>query len=406
MAIRPVTVSQLNGYIKRVLQTEPLLGDVVVEGEVSNLTYHSSGHVYFSLKDDKSVLRCFLARPNAEKLSFLIEEGMKITAAGYVSVFERGGYYSLNVKEVEESGVGDLAKAFDMLKEKLLKEGLFDERYKKPIPFFPKKVVLVTAPAGAAVRDMTKTIRAKNIIVDILIYPVLVQGPGAASDIAKAIDHIGKAFPSTDVMILGRGGGSTEDLWAFNEEVVARAIFRSKIPVISAVGHETDHTISDFVADMRAPTPTAAAEMAVPSVDELRDDVASLKSAIDASFDRGLSLRRERLESLDVSYYGGGILNMIEARRSKAEYLGEKNRASMCRLVDGLKKQVGIKEAVIEGASPRRILRKGYTLTLDHEGKAISSVEDVTMGDRITVVFRDGRADADVIKKEEDRVGK
>ena len=268
MAIKPVSVSQLNGYIKRILQTDPLLGNVSVVGEVSNLKYHGSGHVYFTLKDANSKISCFLPHDRAEALRYELSEGMEITASGYIYLYERGGSYSLNIRDIEVAGLGNLAIAFEKLKSKLEAEGLFDPAKKKAIPSFPEKIAVVTSETGAAVRDILKIIKNRNNYVDVLIYPVLVQGPAAAGEIAAAINHINEKWPDTDTIITGRGGGSMEELWAFNEEIVARAIYASAIPVISAVGHETDFTIADFVADRRAETPTAAAHMAVPDINE------------------------------------------------------------------------------------------------------------------------------------------
>ena len=276
MGLKPVKVSQLNNYIKRILQSDPILGSVSVIGEISNLKFHNSGHVYFSLKDEKSRINCFLAADNVDAVEDMLVEGNEVTARGYIYLYERGGSYSLNVRTMESAGRGDLAAAFEKLKAKLEKEGIFDPAHKKVLPFFPQKVAVVTSPTGAAVRDIVKIITGRNDCVDIVIYPVLVQGPYAAEEIAHAIKDINENHSDVDIIITGRGGGSMEELWAFNEECVARSIYGSDIPVISAVGHETDFTISDFAADRRAETPTAAAQMAVPDTKELRDRIEAL----------------------------------------------------------------------------------------------------------------------------------
>ena len=270
MGLKPFSVGQVNNYIGRILKTDPILGNISVIGEISNLTFHKSGYVFFSLKEDKSRLKCIIAPWNVEKITCPLEEGMEVIASGFISVFERDGVYNLNVRDIETNGIGQLAVAFEKLKAKLEKEGLFAQENKKPLPSFPSNVAVVTSETGAAVRDIIKTIKNKNDYVNILIYPVLVQGPAAAREIAGAIDRINAEYSEIDVIITGRGGGSMEELWAFNEEIVARSIFASKIPVISAVGHETDFTIADFTADFRAATPTAAAEMAVPDTRELK----------------------------------------------------------------------------------------------------------------------------------------
>ena len=272
MALRPVSVTQLNEYIGRILQTDPLLGNISVTGEISNLKYHSSGHVYFSMVDDKSKVNCFLPASYAEHMRYQLGDGMEIIVRGYINVFKKGGTYTLFVRNIEISGEGNLAAAFMLLKEKLEKEGLFDPAHKKPLPTFPRKLGIITSETGAAVRDIIKIIKSRTHMTDILVFPVLVQGEGAAADIAGMIDLVNEQFgEELELLIVGRGGGSMEDLWAFNEEIVARAIFRSQIPIISAVGHEIDFTIADFVADCRAATPTAAAEMAVPDTEKLRE---------------------------------------------------------------------------------------------------------------------------------------
>ena len=290
MGLKPIRVGQLNNYIGRVLKTDPILGNVSVIGEISNLKFHSSGHVYFSLKDETSKINCFLSSSNLEHITCPMEEGMEIVASGFISVYERGGYYSLNIRDMEVNGEGQLAIQFEKLKAKLEKEGLFAPEHKKPLPEFPSKIAVVTSETGAAVRDIIRTIKNKNDYVDILVYPVLVQGPAAAQDIAGAIRDINENYKDVDVIITGRGGGSMEELWAFNEEVVARSIFASEIPVISAVGHETDFTISDFTADFRAATPTAAAELAVPDTGKLREYLEDMKEELASSLIQGIEM--------------------------------------------------------------------------------------------------------------------
>ena len=282
MAAKPVKVSQLNAYIKRILQSSPVLSNVTVIGEVSNLKFHSSGHVYFSLKDEKGKISCFLPADIAVSMDKSIEEGTEAVVTGYIYLYERGGSYSINVKTIEKSGTGNLAAEFEKLKKKLEAEGLFDRSAKKPLNPFPRRVAVVTSDTGAAVHDIIKIIRSRNRYVDILVCPVLVQGPSAASDISSMITELNEKCPDTDVIITGRGGGSMEELWAFNEESVARAIAASDIPVISAVGHETDFTIADFAADVRAETPTAAAVLAVPDINELVMYTEELMQSIDA----------------------------------------------------------------------------------------------------------------------------
>jgi len=351
MAVKPVSVTQLNGYVKRVIQTDPLLGNVSVIGEISNIKYHESGHVYFSMKDENSRINCFLPSDRAGDIRYELENGMEITACGYVYIYEKGGTYSFNIRDVEVSGRGNLSIAFESLKEKLLKEGLFDAAHKKSIPAFPRKIALVTSGSGAAVEDMVKIITSKNNIVDIVIFPVQVQGKGAAREISGAIDRINSEFPDMDIIIAGRGGGSMEELWAFNEESVVRSIFKSRIPVISAVGHEIDVTMADFVSDMRAETPTAAAQLAVPDISELKSH---------------LNYMKERLCDL--------------ARRHV-----EKKRQS-----------AGALKIKLESLSPSGIMSLGYGAILDKNGVLTGAASAFERGDALTVVFADGRIDCDV----------
>ena len=347
MAVKPVRVSQLNGYIKRVLSTDPLLGNISVIGEISNIKYHESGHVYFSMKDASSKINCFLPSDIAADLRYELDDGMEITASGFIYLYERGGTYSLNIRDVIVSGQGGLAAAFEILKEKSKNEGLFDPEHKKSLPVFHDSVALVTSGSGAALEDMLKIITSKNNFVDILIYPVLVQGEGAAKDISAAINEINDKFPKTDIIIVGRGGGPAEELWAFNEEIVARSIYNSKIPVISAVGHETDVTISDFAADVRAETPTAAAQMAVPDISALRQYADSRLDALFAEADR---------------------------------------------FIQGKKHQIDMHKVKLDSLNPSHIMSLGYGAVLDKNGNLISTVSRVKPNDSLTVIFSDGEA--------------
>lgn len=282
MEPRIATVSQINGYVKKILDNNIILNNVWVKGEISNFKHHYSGHLYITLKDEGGVLKSVMFRTSAQSLSFEPSDGMKVLARGRISVYEAGGSYQLYIEEMIPDGVGELYIAYEQLKKRLDEEGLFDNRYKKSIPPFPKTVGVVTASTGAAVRDIINVITRRCPMTEIIIYPAQVQGSGASKSIVKAIEYF-NALDCVDTLIVGRGGGSIEDLWAFNEEETARAIFNSHIPIISAVGHETDFTIADFVADMRAPTPSAAAEIAVPSMIELANRILTNKERISQS---------------------------------------------------------------------------------------------------------------------------
>ena len=391
MAIKPISVSQFNNYVKRVLQSDPLLGNVSVIGEISNLKYHGSGHVFFTLKDEQSKLSCFLPADQVPRLRYELTEGMLITATGYISVFERGGTYSLNIRDILVEGKGNLTIAFEALKAKLEKEGLFDPKYKKPIPAFPKKVVVVTSETGAVIRDILKIIRQRNDVVHVILYPCLVQGPDAAADIAAAITYVNRLFPDTDVIIAGRGGGSIEELWAFNEEVVIRSIFLSEIPVISAVGHETDFTLADYVADRRAATPTEAAQMAVPDTKELRTAVRNNVTEILHTIQRRLQYYELKTESYNMEALKTQISNRIQLAQMHVNVLAK----DMFHMIsDRLTEKMSTVEqlfAELQLSSPYSIMERGYGALVDVNGKLITSVEGLNKGDLLTVICKDGR---------------
>ena len=391
MAMKPVSVSQVNGFIKRVLQSDPLLGNLSVIGEVSNLKYHTSGHVYFTLKDASSKLNCFLPQEQYARLRYALEEGMEITAVGYISVFERGGTYSLNVRDVIVEGRGNLAAAFEKLREKLEKEGLFDEKYKKQLPPFPKQIAVVTSDTGAAVRDIIKIISDRNDSIRIIVYPCLVQGPDAAADIAKAISEVNRLFPGTDAMIVGRGGGSMEELWAFNEEIVARSIFLSEIPVISAVGHESDVTIADYVADRRAATPTEAAVLA--SYD--KKALAEYLETTGAKLHNIMEVILERAESRTGQYDMDSLRRQLEDRLRWSVLLADKWLQEIRHTADSLfsesENRMERAKAVLDAFHPAAVMEKGYGIILDRDGHLSASVDCFAPGDSLTVIFKDGK---------------
>jgi len=400
MGLNPIRVGQLNSYIGRILKTDPILGNVSVIGEISNLTFHKSGHVFFSLKEENSRLKCFLSSWNLEKITCPLEEGMEVVANGYISVFERDGVYNLNVRDIETNGLGQLAAAFEKLKAKLEKEGLFAPESKKPLPPFPSKIAVVTSETGAAVRDIIKTIKNKNDYVNILICPVLVQGPAAARDISSAIDMINAEYSDTDIIITGRGGGSMEELWAFNEEIVARSIFASKIPVISAVGHETDFTIADFTADFRAATPTAAAEMAVPDTGELKRYLQDLQQSLADSLLRHLDLQQTRLRALDPNAFAKGIADKIAYEQLNADRILEGMEESLQHRITSLKERVKHLGALISASDPKAILARGYSVVTDENGCIISSADELSVGQNVTIETGRGSADARITQVE------
>ncbi|WP_324824071.1 exodeoxyribonuclease VII large subunit [Sinanaerobacter sp. ZZT-01] len=377
MALKPFRVSQVNGYIKRILQSDPILGNVSVIGEISNLKYHSSGHVYFTLKDENSKLNCFYAADYLKNLHYELSDGMEVTATGYLSVYERGGSYSLNVKDITLSGIGNLSIAFEKLKKKLEAEGIFDVKYKKKLPFFPKKIGIITSSTGAAVQDIIKIIKSKNNYVDIIVYPCLVQGPEAAKDISKSIEIVNQRFPELDVLILGRGGGSMEELWPFNEEVVARSIFSSTIPIISAVGHETDFTISDFVADYRAETPTAAAHMSVPNTFELQEICQDYILHIKQSLSQRIQYSTMQIQMHDKQKLSDSLQNRLQYEKMRLQQQKEK----------------------LDALNPLSIMERGYGILTDENGNLINMISQINPGNKIFLRLKDGRLHCTVDEK-------
>ena len=375
MPLKPISVSQLNEYISRVLVTDPLLGNVTVKGETSGVKYHQSGHVYFSLVDARARVNCFLNRELDADLRFRVADGMEVTIVGSVSVYQKGGSYSLYVRSLETEGAGSLQLAFEEMKQKLSAEGLFDPAKKKPLPFFPDHIGIVTSETGAAIRDMMKNIKPRNNHVSVTVFPVLVQGDAAAGQIARAIRTANEKFPYLDVLIVGRGGGSPEDLWAFNEEVVARAIYGSEIPVISAVGHEIDFTISDMAADVRAETPTKAAVIAVPDLDQLEEELEKRRSLIERQLDNGVMFQELRID------------NLIRSMRSALE-----NR------IDRRQKDVEKLRIQLELNDPRKILENGYSILEDEAGRVMTDAGELQTGGVYRVRLARGSAEMKALR--------
>lgn len=391
MAIKPITVSQLNRYVARILSTDPILGNVSVKGEISNLKYHGSGNIFFSLKDAESRISCFVPSSAAKKLRYELSDGLEIVVYGYLSVYEPGGYYSLNVRDVDVSGTGNLSVAFRALFEKLKREGLFDEEKKKPLPRFPKKICVVTSATGAAVRDILKIIRSRNHMVDVIVYPCLVQGKSAAEDIAGAIRQVNERFPDTDVIITGRGGGSAEELWAFNEEIVARSICASKIPVISAVGHETDFSISDYAADARAETPTAAAAMAVPDTAELARSAADWMEQLRRRASLLLELCESRLASCRPDVFVRILRERVRYFESETEALQRELFQRAEQRVLRLEQETERRLVELEAGNPQRIIARGYAAVRTAGGSPVTSVRGIESGQRLDVLMKDGQ---------------
>lgn len=385
----PISVTALNRYVKQLLDRDALLSQVLVRSEISNYKMYPSGHHYFSLKDAESSVRCVMFRREAASLRFRPENGMKVIVSGRVSVFPRDGAYQLYCSTMVPDGVGDLAAAFEQLKNRLYQEGLFDPAHKKPIPAYPHTIALVTSPAGAAVRDMLRILGARYPLAKVLVVPVRVQGEEAPGEITQALDLV-NACQAADLIITGRGGGSMEDLWAFNDEGVARAIYRSHIPVISAVGHEPDVTIADFVADLRAATPSNGAELAVPDQAELRETLLHQYARLQKGMERGLQGRRERLDRLASSPFLRSPLRSVQEKRMALDYLHQRLFHVGERRLGAERERLGRLAAGLDALSPFKVLGRGYAITQTDDGTVVSTIEQVALGEALQVRLADG----------------
>lgn len=395
MAQNVLSITQVNEYIRAQMDRDALLNAVAVRGEISNYKMYPSGHHYFTLKDESSALKCVMFKGNAVRLRFRPENGMKVIAMGKISVFPRDGAYQLYCTAMAMDGVGDLYAAFEQLKAKLAAAGLFDPAHKKPIPKFPGTIGIVTSSAGAALHDMLRILKKRYPLSHVVLLPVRVQGVEAPGEIAAAVQYANR-FRLADLLIVGRGGGSIEDLWAFNDERVAYAIYQSDIPVISAVGHEPDVTISDFVADLRAATPSNAAELAVPDQDALRQQLDSMCAAMAAALDRQLISARRHLNVLSASPALQSPTGYLEQKRQNLERLQERLVAAQTRSLDRRKQSFIGLTAKLDAMSPLKVLARGYAMTQAEDGAVIRSVRQVNTGDQIQISLSDGRIAASV----------
>ena len=417
-----LTVTQINRYIKYKFDTDDNLNRVYIKGEISNFKNHSSGHFYFTIKDESSRILAVMFKNNAMKIDFKPQDGDKVLVVGRISVYEANGNYQIYVDEMSIDGIGNLYLEFEKLKKKLELEGLFDEKYKKPIPKFPKKIGIITATTGAAIRDMITTINRRYRLVDIYIFPCLVQGEGAKEDIVYNLNRAQEY--DLDVILLGRGGGSIEDLWAFNEEIVARAIFDSKIPIISGVGHEIDFTISDFVSDLRAPTPTAAAELAVPNTIDLINNIKQYDIRIGKSILNLINTHKQKLDSIRSSYILKNPKSIYEVKAQKIDNLVDKLNLIITNKINentnifiNLNKELNINInkildnknnkfinliSKLETLNPLNTIKRGYTITTSND-KCINSVKDIKLGSTITTKLEDGSIISEVKKVEEEK---
>ena len=388
------SVGELTRNIKKLLESESSLANLSVRGEVSNFRRYESGHCYFTLKDAAATLRCVMFRSRAEKLRFAPQNGMQLVASGNISVYERDGAYQLLVNNLAPDGAGELAVAFEQLKAKLSAEGLFAPEFKKPLPVFPRRIGVVTSPDGAVLRDIFRVGKRRMPSVQIILYGVQVQGDLAAGQIAAGIEFFNRAYP-VDVLIVGRGGGSMEDLWAFNEEKVVRAIFASQIPVISAVGHETDFTLADFVADVRAPTPSAAAEIAVPDAREVKAHISTLLTRLSRGTANNIAAKRAKLDALMHSTMFTYPQRMLENRAQRLDMLRANLRQNALRTLSNKRQQFVVALEKLDAMNPARVIRRGYGI-VQHDGKLVKSKKQVKSGDSLSIVLSDGNIEATV----------
>ncbi|MFQ7522250.1 MAG: exodeoxyribonuclease VII large subunit [Terrisporobacter sp.] len=395
MKLRALDISEANSYIKRILTNDPILYNLRVKGEISNFKVHSSGNVYLSLKDEKSKLNCIIFKSNYDK-SLNLDNGVKIIATGYISVYERDGAYQLYINEVEIEGIGNLYIEFNKLKEKLKNEGLFDSKYKKQIPKMPRSIGVVTSPTGAVIRDIINVTKRRFPKVDIKLYPVNVQGDKSAEDICSGIEFFNR-MENVDTIIVGRGGGSLEELWSFNEEIVAREIFKSKIPIISAVGHETDFTICDFVSDMRASTPSAAAEIATPDLSEIYYKLDNIKNRMNRSLNNQVILDNEKLNNTFDKINNHMKNYIIRDKVIQLDQIYDKINFRLEQNLETSKEKLSKKAALLHNLSPLATISRGYSI-VEKKGHVINSIEEVNVNDEINITLKDGDLDCIINK--------
>ena len=396
-----ITVSELNAYLKFLFDRDELLGSICVRGEISNYKLYPSGHHYFTLKDADAALRCVMFRSDAQRLRFRPENGMQVVAFGRVSIFARDGAYQLYCSALKPEGAGDLYVAFEQLKKKLSEQGLFDPAHKKPLPRYPHTIAIITSSAGAAIRDMLRILGKRYPLSKIKLLPVRVQGAEAPAEIAGAIRYANR-YAVADLIITGRGGGSIEDLWAFNDERVARAIYDSEISVISAVGHEPDVTIADYVADLRAATPSNAAELAVPDGQELRKKLRLFQTSMHQSLQKTLALDRQRLAALSRNRVLQSPLNYVEDRRMLLDHLSTRLQAAQQKTLHDKKQRFIHLTSALDAMSPMKVLARGYSMVTDAHGTLVQRAQQLRPGETIHVALRSGALSARVEQIQEE----
>ena len=395
MKLKTLSVGEVNNYVKKLVENDFILKNLNVKGEISNLKFHSSGHIYFSLKDENSKVNCIMFKNNAVNLDFRLEEGMKVEIKARLGVYHKEGTYQLYCENIKKAGIGELFEEFHKLKKELSEEGIFDEKYKRALPKFPKRIGIITARTGAAVRDIINVIQRRNKSLDIILYPAKVQGENAADSIIEGIRYFNNE-KSVDVIILGRGGGSIEELWAFNNRDLAYEIFNSRIPTVSAVGHEVDFTISDFVSDMRAPTPSAAGELVSPSLKEMINDLVNKKEFLHRAIDRKFLNSKRDVDLLYKGLKGNNPKHIIEKRIKEVNSLEEKLNFLGKRKIDKAKDELIALNSILQTLNPLNTLGRGYSVIMDKEDKVINKVSELKKNDMVKVIMKDGSVNIDI----------
>ena len=395
MKLKTLSVGEVNNYVKKLVENDFILKNLNVKGEISNLKFHSSGHIYFSLKDENSKVNCIMFKNNAVNLDFRLEEGMKVEIKARLGVYHKEGTYQLYCENIKKAGIGELFEEFHKLKKELSEEGIFDEKYKRALPKFPKRIGIITAKTGAAVRDIINVIQRRNKSLDIILYPAKVQGENAADSIIEGIRYFNNE-KSVDVIILGRGGGFIEELWAFNNRDLAYEIFNSRIPTVSAVGHEVDFTISDFVSDMRAPTPSAAGELVSPSLKEMINDLVNKKEFLHRAIDRKFLNAKKDVDLLHKGLKGNNPKHIIEKRIKEVNSLEEKLNFLGKRKIDKAKDELIALNSILQTLNPLNTLGRGYSVIMDKEDKVINNVSELKKNDMVKVIMKDGSVNIDI----------
>ncbi|EOU1724298.1 exodeoxyribonuclease VII large subunit [Clostridium perfringens] len=395
MKLKTLSVGEVNNYVKKLVENDFILKNLNVKGEISNLKFHSSGHIYFSLKDENSKVNCIMFKNNAVNLDFRLEEGMKVEIKARLGVYHKEGTYQLYCENIKKAGIGELFEEFHKLKKELSEEGIFDEKYKRALPKFPKRIGIITARTGAAVRDIINVIQRRNKSLDIILYPAKVQGENAADSIIEGIRYFNNE-KSVDVIILGRGGGSIEELWAFNNRDLAYEIFNSRIPTVSAVGHEVDFTISDFVSDMRAPTPSAAGELVSPSLQEMINDLLNKKEFLNRAIDRRFLNSKRDVDLLHKGLKVNNPKHIIEKRIKEVNSLEEKLNFLGKRKIDKAKDELIALNSILQTLNPLNTLGRGYSVIMDKEDKVINEVSELKKNDMVKVIMKDGSVNIDI----------